>query len=359
MNPSDYFKEGSTSYVQTKQALDVINAARAAGLPEAEQYQKDLESSISLAKKSGWKDFSGFDATRKMVFGLAPKVEAVSKAKFAQPQEYGSEELAAKIQDAIGLADERNIDLSNSDISRLSSLVAKGDTKKASEQLSKISSYIDKSLAIQTEEEKRPQTLNDGTQIEIGVKSGTRYMGGQPVSKGAINSNLFNSMYQKESERKQQEVKELGVPIVSDLPAGQMYQTAPSEGVEAQPNVYAQSVQTSPTNMEEKQVAMRKAAEAYRSNNDEEAVVLMNSAGGKGLMGVFTREDLPAVFGAREPAQQAPAPSAQPTQQAQPTPQPQAFSSSQQDIFNAVKKANPNVPDEEIIKGLQSKPYFK
>lgn len=81
MNPSDYFKEGSTSYVQTKQALDVINAARAAGLPEAEQYQKDLESSISLAKKSGWRDFSGFDATRKAVSGLMPRVEAMSQAE--------------------------------------------------------------------------------------------------------------------------------------------------------------------------------------------------------------------------------------------------------------------------------------
>lgn len=81
MNPSDYFKEGSEGYVQTKQALDVINAARAAGLPEAEQYQKDLESSISLAKKSGWRDFSGFDATRKAVFGLVPRVDAMSQAE--------------------------------------------------------------------------------------------------------------------------------------------------------------------------------------------------------------------------------------------------------------------------------------
>lgn len=92
MNPSDYFKEGSTSYVQTKQALDVINAAREAGLPEAEQYQKDLESSISLAKQSGWRDFSGFDATRKAVFGLVPKVEAVSQAKITQPQEVAKKE---------------------------------------------------------------------------------------------------------------------------------------------------------------------------------------------------------------------------------------------------------------------------
>jgi hypothetical protein len=111
--------------------------------------------------------------------------------------------------------------------------------------------------------------------------------------------------------------------------------------------------------MGEKEITMRRAEQAYKAGNDKEAVLLMNAAGGKGLMGAFEINDLANIFGTREPAQQAPAPSAQLTQQAQPTAQPKALSSSQQDIFNTVKKANPNVPDEEIIKGLQSKPYFK
>jgi hypothetical protein len=51
--------------------------------------------------------------------------------------------------------------------------------------------------------------------------------------------------------------------------------------------------------MEAKQIAMRKASEAYKAGNDEEAVILMNSAGGKGIMGVFTTEDLSTVFGER------------------------------------------------------------
>jgi hypothetical protein len=52
--------------------------------------------------------------------------------------------------------------------------------------------------------------------------------------------------------------------------------------------------------MEEKQITMRKASEAYKAGNDEEAVILMNAAGGKGLMGVFTKTDLPDVFGERD-----------------------------------------------------------
>ena len=346
----------------TQQVLDAqqkLEMLRVKNPQEAEIFSKQLAGTIT-SKGDPRSIFEGISKSYGASLG-----KASAKDEVVKPQEYSSEELATRIQDAIGLADERNIDLSNSDISRLSSFVAKGDTKKASEQLAKISASIEKSLSIQAEEDKKPQTLSDGTQIEIGTKSGTRYMGGQPVSKGPINSNLFNSLYQKEAEQKQQSTKELGIPIVSGLPAGQMYQTTPIEGVSAQPEVYTQPVQTSPSSIEEKQIAMRKAGEAYRRNDDEEAIVLMNSAGGKGLMGAFTREDLPALFGSRESSPQSPQPtpaaqqSTPPAPSAQPTSQPQALSSSQQEIFNAVKKANPNVPDEDLIKGLQSKPYFK
>ena len=346
----------------TQQVLDAqqkLEMLRVKNPQEAEVFSNQLAGTIT-SKGDPRSIFEGISKSYGASLG-----KASAKDEVVKPQEYSSEELATRIQDAIGLADERNIDLSNSDISRLSSFVAKGDTKKASEQLAKISASIEKSLSIQAEEDKKPQTLSDGTQIEIGTKSGTRYMGGQPVSKGPINSNLFNSLYQKEAEQKQQSTKELGIPIVSGLPAGQMYQTTPIEGVSAQPEVYTQPVQTSPSSIEEKQIAMRKAGEAYRRNDDEEAIVLMNSAGGKGLMGAFTREDLPALFGSRESSPQSPQPtpaaqqSTPPAPSAQPTSQPQALSSSQQEIFNAVKKANPNVPDEDLIKGLQSKPYFK
>jgi hypothetical protein len=258
-----------------------------------------LANDIAGALQSG--DMTAIGSTIKSLddyYYRAPKPQASTKKDKEQPPEYSSDELAMRIQDSIALADERGIDLPNSDLSRLSSLVAKGDTKKASEQLAKVSSFIDKSLAIQTEEEKKPKVLADGAQIEIGSKSGTRYMGGQPVSKGAINSDVFNSMYQKEPKA---ETEAMGVPFVSQAPValGQDYNVAPVDGVVAQPEVYTQGVQTAPTSMEEKQITMRKASEAYKAGNDEEAVILMNAAGGKGLMGVFTKTDLPDVFGER------------------------------------------------------------
>lgn len=76
MNPEDYFQPGSEGYTQTKQALDVINAGREAGLPNMDQYERELEASISLANQSGGKQWKGFDATRQAIAGLAPQINA-------------------------------------------------------------------------------------------------------------------------------------------------------------------------------------------------------------------------------------------------------------------------------------------
>jgi hypothetical protein len=278
------------------QAETAIKLMRTNGYnDQADLFENQIKNAI--VNKNG-KAFSG---NVSQLFAFQKKAPIATPETKEQPPEYGSAELAMRIQDSIALADERNIDIPNSDLSRLSSFVAKGDTKKASEQLAKVSSFIDKSLAIQTEEERKPKVLADGTQIEIGSKSGTRYMGGQPVSKGTVNSDVFNSMYQKNASTQQEQFAEAGVPMVSSIPLepSQQYQVAPVEGVVAQPEVYAQAVQTTPSSMEEKQTAMRKASEAYKAGNDEEAVILMNAAGGKGLMGVFTTVDLPTVFGER------------------------------------------------------------
>ena len=73
MDPSKYFKPGSSGYVQTMQALSVINAAEKAGLKdEANRFRSDLEASILQAKESGWKNFSGFDMQREVIVKSLP-----------------------------------------------------------------------------------------------------------------------------------------------------------------------------------------------------------------------------------------------------------------------------------------------
>ena len=90
MNPEDYFKAGSEGYVQTKQAIDQINAGRAAGLPDMDQYENDLKASIALAKQSGWKQWKGFDTTRQAINGLVPQINAFA-AKQNEAASQGSQ----------------------------------------------------------------------------------------------------------------------------------------------------------------------------------------------------------------------------------------------------------------------------
>lgn len=83
MDPTKYFKQGSSGYVQTMQALSVINAAQQAGLTdEANRLRSDLEASIIQAKESGWKNFSGFDMQRKLIAESLPsQINAVATSK--------------------------------------------------------------------------------------------------------------------------------------------------------------------------------------------------------------------------------------------------------------------------------------
>lgn len=101
MNPEDYFKPGSVAFIQAQEAINVINAAKAAGLPEAEQYEKSFMSSLDLVKNNS--NWSGFDANRKAISGLAQQVQnvATEKNKLQEKEQKTSEavsELLANIK---------------------------------------------------------------------------------------------------------------------------------------------------------------------------------------------------------------------------------------------------------------------
>lgn len=282
------------------QAETAIKLMRTNGYnDQADLFENQIRNAI--VNKNG-KAFSG-NVSQLFAFQKKASVPTPKVSEKEKPPEYSSDELAMRIQDAIGVADERGIDLPNSDLSRLSSLVAKGDTKKASEQLAKVSSFIDKSLAIQTEEEKKPQVLADGTQIEIGTKSGTRYMGGQPVSKGAINSDVFNSMYQKEPKA---ETEAMGVPFVSQAPValGQTYEVTPVEGVEGRPEVYTQAIKEKPSRAQETLQMSQEARRLFLSGDTPGALALVNAYGGKGFFGgMVTADELAGFLGVTDQTQ--------------------------------------------------------
>jgi hypothetical protein len=258
------------------QAETAIKLMRTNGYnDQADLFENQIRDAI--VNKNG-KAFSG-NISQLFAFQKKASVPTPKANEKEKPPEYSSDELAMRIQDSIALADERGIDLPNSDLSRLSSLVAKGDTKKASEQLAKVSSFIDKSLAIQTEEEKKTVNLEGGVQVQVGTKSGTRYMGGQPVSKGTVNSDVFNSMYQKNASTQQEQFAEAGVPIVSSIPLepSQQYQVAPVEGVVAQPEVYAQAVKEKPSRAQEALQMIEQANKMIQSGDKAGAAAVMQA----------------------------------------------------------------------------------
>ena len=121
MNPSDYFKEGSEGYLQLKQAIDVINAGRDAGLPNMDQYEQELKASVMLAKQSGWKNWKGFDANRQAIAGLAPQVQAMGKQK----NEFT--ESANQIKATLGLFQSSGGKLNEDQIKAIQSAAENGD----------------------------------------------------------------------------------------------------------------------------------------------------------------------------------------------------------------------------------------
>ena len=121
MNPSDYFNEGSEGYLQTKQAIDVINAGRAAGLPGMDQYEQELKASIAIAKQSGGKNWKGFDANRQAIAGLAPQIQAIGKQK----NEFT--ESANQIKATLGLFQASGGQLNENQIKAIQSAAESGD----------------------------------------------------------------------------------------------------------------------------------------------------------------------------------------------------------------------------------------
>lgn len=122
MNPEDYFKPGSEGYTQTRQALDVINAGREAGLPDMDQYEQDLEASISLAKQSGWKQWKGFDATRQAISGLAPQVNAVAQ------QRNSTKNVVSQIEGSLNLIGSSGMEFPPEQLAAIRAAAEQGDS---------------------------------------------------------------------------------------------------------------------------------------------------------------------------------------------------------------------------------------
>ena len=144
------------------------------------------------------------------------------------------------------------------------------------------------------------RTTAEGIQVAVGKKTGTIYTGGVPASRGRQNTESFSSFL---GEKRKEDIATIpGVGAITQaLPEG--FTPAPEisqlETIKPQPELYGQ--QTRPEQMStlrEKEAAFNEARALYYSGKNNEALALINAAGGKGFMGGdYTPDDLERVFG--------------------------------------------------------------
>jgi len=272
------------------QAETAIKLMRTNGYgDQADLFENEIRNSI--VNKNG-KAFSG---NISQLFAFQKKASIPKpKPKESEPDKIAPENAIMQIENALNMGDERGIKLSDQDIKSAAFAYGKGDLKGAAKIANKLVERIDTAIKLQDEEEKDVRTTAEGIQVAIGKKTGTVYTGGIPASRGRENTGSFNSFLA------QQGVKEEMIP--SNIIGGEA-QPAPMVGeletVQPQPELYSQ--QTRPEQMSalrEKEAAFNEARALYYSGKNNEALALINAAGGKGIMGGdYTPDDLERVFG--------------------------------------------------------------
>ena len=278
------------------QAETAIKLMRANGYgDQADLFESEIRNSI--VNKNG-KAFSG---NVSQLFAFQKKASIPKpKPKESEPDKIAPENALMQIENALNMGDERGIKLSDQDIKSAAFAYGKGDLKGAAKIANKLVERIDTAIKLQDEEEKDVRTTAEGIQVAIGKKTGTVYTGGIPASRGRQNTESFSSFL---GEKRKEDIATIpGVGAITQaLPEG--FTPAPEisqlETIKPQPELYSQ--QTKPEQMSalrEKEAAFNEARALYYSGKNNEALALINAAGGKGFMGGdYTPDDLERVFG--------------------------------------------------------------
>lgn len=274
---------------------------------EADVFEQGLVNKIQNKDATIAKDFEEIAK----FYGSNIKGEGVSGRR--QESKINEGNAAIEIERALNIGDERGLVLPASDVKFAAEAIANGDTKKAADYATRLSSRIESLIKQQDEESKTLVKTPEGEQFSIGDKTGTMYRAGIPVSRGQENTGMFNAFASKAFEPTKEAAA--GIPIIGA--AAQEVQAPGVQSIETispSPEVYGVEVTPAKmTSMQEKEQAFKRARELYNSGDDAGAIDLMNAAGGKGMLGPFMTEDLSMVFGERA-AQQKPSPQVQPTQ---------------------------------------------
>lgn len=274
---------------------------------EADIFEQGLVNKIQNKDATIAKDFEEIAK----FYGSNIKGEGVSGRR--QESKINEENAALEIERALNIGDERGLVLPASDVKFAAEAIAKGDTKKAADYATRLSSRIESLVKQQDEEGKTLVKTPEGEQFSIGEKTGTMYRAGMPVSRGQENTGMFNAFALNAPTKK----PAAGIPMLGE--AEQLMQAPRAEPIQTtEPSKKVYGVEVTPvkmTSMQEKEQAFKRARELYNSGDDAGAIDLMNAAGGKGMLGPFMTEDLSMVFGERS-VQPKPSTQVQPTQPA-------------------------------------------
>lgn len=169
-----------------------IDTLKANGMNEqADMFRSNLQQSIAN------KDIDSLRAYSSQLMAMNSKNMSVpvEQRGQAKPQEEVvlQDELVSNINMLIGTADENNIDLPDAQLKQIAQL-AQSNSPRLGKEVAKLESSLNELLKISRDETKDRVTLQDGTQVLRGSKTGTYYQGGSPISRGAINASAFNEM---------------------------------------------------------------------------------------------------------------------------------------------------------------------
>ena len=282
---------GPKTQASFNDAEQKIQMLEAGGSNRVSVIRQQLASAIS----SGANPSELFKALDKMYYSSLSKSESGSATGSEKPK-INEENAAFEIERALNIGDERGLILPASDVKFAAEAIAKGDTKKAADYATRLSSRIESLIKQQDEEGKTLVKTPEGEQFSIGDKTGTMYRAGIPVSRGQENTGMFNAFALNAPTKE----PATGVPMVGE--AEQLMQAPRVESIgtiKSEPEIYSKPTKPKDeTGIPKTTQYIASARELYKQGNIQGALDILNGTSLiSSFIGGIKESDLPDILG--------------------------------------------------------------
>lgn len=288
-----FLSPDSTEQRQAASIDAAFSALKAAGL---DNVVNEFHPKIVAAIQN--QNLDEFDALGGRLMDLASKNMSIpaDQRKQEKAQEKAQEELVPQDQLVstlnmlLGIADENNIDLPNAQLKQLAQLAETGSPRLGKE-VAKLEGSLNELLKISRDESKDLVTLQDGTQVLRGAKTGTYYQGGSPISRGALNAEVFNEMAFAPTREVASAIPTIG-QIAEKMQAPQIVDAV----TQGRPGIYSIP---EVVDVNKKEAAIKQARALYEAGDLRQATDILNSVDMAGMFpGPLSPDDARAYFDA-------------------------------------------------------------